>query len=111
MNHRRLYTLLFRKNRELAKRDRSGVFTHRTLREMSKRLPLTEVEFRRIHGVGPVKTERYADIFLQIIHDYCVENGLRKLGKNPEPEEKRAPRQNETPAEAASRSSAFCCQR
>lgn len=75
MNHPKLYDLLFEKNRELAKKDGGGIFTHRTLREMSILLPQTEAEFRQIHGIGPVKTERYADIFLKIIKDYCEKQG------------------------------------
>ena len=75
MKHPKLYDLLLEKNRELAKKEGGGIFTHRTLREMSSLLPQTEAEFRQIHGIGPVKTERYADIFLKIIKDYCEKQG------------------------------------
>ena len=75
MEHSELYTLLLETSRELAREEGGGIFTHRTLREMSERLPKTKTEFRRIHGVGPVKTKKYADIFLKIISDYCEEQG------------------------------------
>ena len=47
------------------------VFSNRTLKEIATYFPQTEEEFMQIHGVGPVKTEKYADAFLPIIRVYC----------------------------------------
>ena len=52
------------------------VFNDRTLREMAAYFPQTQEAFMQIHGVGPIRTERYAHIFLPIIRDYCNEHGI-----------------------------------
>ena len=52
------------------------VFSDRTLREIAIYLPKTEEEFMQLHGVGPVKVEKYADVFLPIIRDYCKAHGI-----------------------------------
>ena len=52
------------------------VFSNKTLEEMATYFPQTKEEFMQIHRVGPVKTEKYADIFLSIIRDYCKEHGI-----------------------------------
>ena len=52
------------------------VFNDRSLREMATYFPQTEDAFLRIHGVGPVKAEKYADDFLPIIRAYCEEHGI-----------------------------------
>lgn len=52
------------------------VFSDRTLREIAIHFPKTEAEFMQIHGIGLVKTEKYADDFLPIIRDYCKEHGI-----------------------------------
>ena len=52
------------------------VFHNKTLREMATTFPRTEEAFTQIHGVSLAKTEKYADIFLPIIRDYCEEHGI-----------------------------------
>ena len=52
------------------------VFSDRTLREIATHFPNTEEEFMQLHGVGPKKIEKYADVFLPIIRDYCKEHGI-----------------------------------
>ncbi len=52
------------------------VFNDRSLREMATYFPQTEDAFLQIHGVGPVKMEKYADDFLPIIRAYCEEHGI-----------------------------------
>ena len=66
-----LFELLQNKCKVLAQAEGSGIFTNRTLKEMAAHLPQTKKEFRQIHGVGFVKTKKYADIFLKIVRDYC----------------------------------------
>ena len=71
-----LFELLQDKCRILAKAERGTVFTNRTLKEMATHLPRTRTAFRRIHGIGTVKTEKYVDDFLPIIQAYCEEHGI-----------------------------------
>ena len=52
------------------------VFSNKTLEAMATFFPQTKDEFMQIHGIGPVKTEKYADDFLPIIRDYCKEHGI-----------------------------------
>ena len=51
------------------------VFWNKTLEEMATYFPQTKEEFMQIHRVTPEKTEKYADVFLPIIRDYCKEHG------------------------------------
>ena len=71
-----LFELLQDKCRILAKAEHRAVFTNRTLKEMATHLPRTRTAFRRIHGIGTVKTEKYVDIFLPIIQTYCEEHRI-----------------------------------
>ena len=52
------------------------VFSDRTLREIAIHFPKTEAEFLQIHGVGPAKVEKYAEVFLPIIREYCKEHEI-----------------------------------
>ena len=52
------------------------IFTNRTLKEIATHLPRTHTAFRQIHGIGPVKVEKYADDFLPIIRAYCEKHGI-----------------------------------
>ena len=71
-----LFELLQNKCKVLAQEEGGGIFTNRTLKEMASRRPETKKEFRQIHGIGYVKTKRYADIFLSIIRGYCKEHEI-----------------------------------
>jgi len=61
-----------------------------TLGEMSRYLPQTLGEIRKISGFGDAKTEKYGQQFLDIILDYCGERKLSSLihEKNPKRERK-----------------------
>ena len=52
------------------------IFSDRILKEMVTHLPRTRETFRQIQGIGPAKTEKYADDFLPIIGAYCEEHGI-----------------------------------
>ena len=52
------------------------VFWDKTLKEMATFFPQTKEEFMQIHHVTPAKSDKYADIFLPIICDYCKEHGI-----------------------------------
>ena len=75
----RLFDQLRTKRKELA--DAEGVpayvvFSDRTFRELATHFPHSTEAFRTIHGVGPLKVEKYANSFLPIIRDYCQKHGL-----------------------------------
>jgi len=61
-----------------------------TLDEMSRYLPQTLVEIRKISGFGDAKTGKYGQQFLDIILEYCREKSLSSLvhEKNPKKEKK-----------------------
>jgi ATP-dependent DNA helicase RecQ len=52
------------------------VFSDATLVELATRLPLTLGDIRRISGFGEIKTERYGEVFLDVVVAYCAERGL-----------------------------------
>ena len=52
------------------------IFSDATLIEMATYLPQTEVEMRRISGVGDLKLQKYGADFLEVIVDYCETNNL-----------------------------------
>ena len=73
-----LFELLRTKRRELSEAEHVPafvVFHDRTLREMAAQLPQSVEAFGQVSGVGPVKLEKYADVFLPIICDYCEKHG------------------------------------
>ena len=51
------------------------VFSDASLQEMAAELPVTEVDFRAISGVGDVKMEQYGPIFMRAIARYKAEQG------------------------------------
>ena len=55
------------------------IFHNKTLQAMARQLPQSLEEFRRIHGIGPAKTGKYADDFLPIIRDYRKKNGIESV--------------------------------
>ena len=52
------------------------VFWDQTLKEMATYFPQTKEEFMQIPRVSPTKAEKYAEVFLPIIRDYCKEHGI-----------------------------------
>ena len=52
------------------------IFHDTALQAMATYFPTNKESFQLMHSVGPAKTEKYADIFLPIIRDYCDEHGL-----------------------------------
>ncbi len=46
------------------------IFSDRTLKEMSRLIPLTLDEFSQVSGVGEQKLEKYGDAFLTILHTF-----------------------------------------
>ena len=48
------------------------IFSDKILKEMVTYFPRTREAFRQIRGIGPEKTEKYADDFLPIIKDVLI---------------------------------------
>lgn len=48
----------------------------KTLYEMAEYLPQNEKELLQISGFGPAKVEKYGQIFLSVIHNYCKKHGI-----------------------------------
>ena len=74
-----LFEQLRAMRRELAEAEQVPVyivFQNKTLQEMATQFPQTVESFSQIHGVGSVRTDKYAHIFLPIIRAYCHEHGL-----------------------------------
>jgi ATP-dependent DNA helicase RecQ len=84
-----LFELLRRKRKELA--DAANVppyviFSDRTLIEMAAYFPMSAENLLKINGVGRVKLERYGDVFMGVIREYCQGDGLsEKLKPTKEP--------------------------
>src|SRR5665811_1091744 len=52
------------------------IFSDTTLKEMATRFPQSPEEFHSITGVGDHKLQKYGDVFLKEIRDYCNDYGL-----------------------------------
>jgi ATP-dependent DNA helicase RecQ len=46
------------------------IFSDKTLKDMAAKLPMSERDFRQVHGVGEVKAEAYGSIFLREIREW-----------------------------------------
>jgi ATP-dependent DNA helicase RecQ len=69
-----LFELLRKKRKEIADRMNIPpytVFHDRTLKEMATHLPQTKDGLSRIHGIGAAKLEKYGDVVLDIVRQYC----------------------------------------
>ncbi len=74
-----LFDKLRKKRKELADRGNMPpyiVFSDKTLIEMATYFPRSRESLLTIHGVGPVKYEKYGTAFLRIIDGYCSERGV-----------------------------------
>ena len=55
------------------------IFWNKTLEAMATFFPQTKEEFMQIHRVTPAKADKYADVFLPIIRDYCKAHGIPEI--------------------------------
>lgn len=70
-----LYEKLAAKRLQLAREVSRPAFyicSNETLRELSRRKPLSTSAMLTVHGIGPVKLEQYGKQFLQVICDHCL---------------------------------------
>ncbi|HEX7395652.1 MAG TPA: DNA helicase RecQ, partial [Anaerolineaceae bacterium] len=74
-----LFELLRKKRKELADGENVPpyiIFSDRTLIEMSAFYPMSDVNLKKINGVGTVKAGRYGEVFMSVIRPYCKEHKL-----------------------------------
>ncbi|MDP5092250.1 MAG: helix-turn-helix domain-containing protein [Polaribacter sp.] len=53
------------------------IFTQETLYLMCDLLPRTEKELLKVPGMGKVRVEKYGEEILEVINEYCEENGIK----------------------------------
>ncbi len=69
-----LFEILRKKRKELADQENLPPFTifhDRTLREMAIHYPQTKEDLLTLYGIGKRKLEKYGDVFLELIREYC----------------------------------------
>jgi len=59
-----------------------AIFADRSLNEMAHYFPQNEHSLLKIHGVGQAKLEKYGELFLIIIKDYCSTNDKTEIANN-----------------------------
>ena len=59
----------------------NAVFHDKALQAMATYFPTSEESLRVMPSVGPAKTEKYGDVFLPIIRDYCKEHGTNPVAR------------------------------
>jgi len=77
-----LFELLREKRRELAASENVPpyvIFSDKTLFEIASFYPRNHESLLKIHGIGSHKIEKYGDILLGIIIEYCAANGIEKI--------------------------------
>ena len=76
---RGLFELLRRKRKEIADRQHVPpyvIFSDKTLIEMATFYPQRRTTLLNISGVGQVKLNRYGNLFLHVIRQYCEKNRI-----------------------------------
>ncbi|GAC28648.1 DNA helicase RecQ [Brumicola pallidula] len=56
-----------------------AIFSDRSLQEMAYYMPHSEQSLLQVHGVGSAKLLKYAELFLSIIVDFCVQHDLHEI--------------------------------
>lgn len=75
------------------------IFSDATLMELATYLPQTKEELNEISGFGTFKIEKYGELFLSVIVEFCEQNNLSSLIFNKKPKTKREPKTvNKSPA-------------
>jgi ATP-dependent DNA helicase RecQ len=77
------------------------ILSDSSLLDLATYLPLTKTDLAKISGFGVFKVERYGNAFLELVQDYCNDNGLssqieQKQVKKPKRETKPRERPSET---------------
>jgi ATP-dependent DNA helicase RecQ len=79
-----LFSILRQKRKEMA--DEAGIppyviFSDRTLAEMATYFPQSPESLIPISGIGQVKAQRYGEVFLVLIKEYCQKNRVAEKKK------------------------------
>lgn len=69
----------------------------KTLEEMAEYLPFTKEDLLKINGFGPAKAEKYGEMFLEVIRQYCAEHHLSTKMKEKQDSAKQKKDKKETP--------------
>jgi ribonuclease D len=64
------------------------IYTQETLYLMCDILPRTEKELLKINGIGKIRVKKYGDEILELIEDYCKENGINHLNQQKKEDKK-----------------------
>ncbi|MGE5352312.1 MAG: DNA helicase RecQ [Acidobacteriota bacterium] len=83
-----LFELLRKKRKELAEESNVPpyvVFSDKTLIQMAASYPRTEEHFLKVQGIGQFKADKYGSTFIEIIDDYCRENGIEEAAVQERP--------------------------
>ncbi|MBW3523037.1 helix-turn-helix domain-containing protein [Chryseobacterium sp. NKUCC03_KSP] len=68
------------------------IFSDASLMELATYLPHNNDELNQISGFGAFKIEKYGEIFLSVIIEYCKINNLNSLITNKKPKKQREPK-------------------
>ena len=104
LTHPQLYFSLLNERNKICEPQNLPIYIvagSKTLFEMSEYLPQTKDELMEISGFGPAKADKYGQIFLDIIHEYCKRQNLtscmdRKEGKRKKKKQKETKKKGET---------------
>ncbi|WP_299334893.1 helix-turn-helix domain-containing protein [uncultured Psychroserpens sp.] len=77
------------------------IFTQKALYEMCETLPTNKAELKAVNGMGKVRVEKYGAEILQVIRDYCEENGIEtsldtEMFEHPKPKRKKGDTKKES---------------
>ncbi len=81
-----LFELLRTLRKTLADRERVPpyvIFPDTTLKELATYYPQNPESLKGIYGIGQIKLERYGNIFLEAIIDYCTRYGIAEKNTRP----------------------------
>ncbi len=67
------------------------IFSDHSLQEMARHTPRSKGELLAIDGVGEKKMQQYGEVFLAVIQEYCVQNGITPGRPAPAPRRKKTP--------------------
>ncbi|APZ45589.1 helicase [Polaribacter reichenbachii] len=64
------------------------IFTQETLYAMCDALPRTEKELLKVKGMGKTRVTKYGEEILEVIEQYCKENGINKFNEQKKEDKK-----------------------
>ncbi|KGL61809.1 helix-turn-helix domain-containing protein [Polaribacter sp. Hel1_85] len=64
------------------------IFTQETLYAMCDALPRSEKELLKVAGMGKIRVKKYGEEILEVIEQYCKENGINKFNEQKKEDKK-----------------------